>query len=304
MRPDVHLGGIPPAEERLVGLVLALDEVERTCRDLLIHGLHALLGQRAGILDLLRAIRIRPAVQHAPRPELLLEFGILRIVRILRFLLGVQVIEIAEEFVEAVHGRQELVAVAEVVLAELAADVALRFEQFGDGRIFGLQAEFRSGQADLGQAGANRRLAGDERGAAGGTALLAIPVGEHRAFFGDAVDVRGPIPHDAVVVGADVEPADVIAPDDQDVRLFRCSHKFPLTNRVTGMRSKPYADFGVGVFRPRSNGARRTFHNRKSHGQPSRAARVRFVSSIHRQPWPRLPPRLFWRPFRLSAHRG
>ena len=61
VRPDVHAGGVPPAEEGLVGLVLALDEVERARRDLLVHGLHALLGQRAGVFDLLRPVRIRPA---------------------------------------------------------------------------------------------------------------------------------------------------------------------------------------------------------------------------------------------------
>jgi hypothetical protein len=47
----------------------------------------------------------------------------------LRLLLGVQVVEVAEELVEAVVGRQVLVAVAEVVLAELAGHVAVRLEQ-------------------------------------------------------------------------------------------------------------------------------------------------------------------------------
>ena len=49
-----------------------------------------------------------------------------RIVALLRLLLGVEVVEVAEELVEAVHRRQELVAVAEVVLAELARGVSLR----------------------------------------------------------------------------------------------------------------------------------------------------------------------------------
>jgi hypothetical protein len=43
-----------------------------------------------------------------------------------------------------VHGRQVLVAVAEVVLAELAGGVAERLEQLGDGRVLGLEAD-RSG---------------------------------------------------------------------------------------------------------------------------------------------------------------
>ena len=166
-------------------------------------------------------------MQHAARPEVLLEvrvFRRFRIILVLRLFLGVQVIEIAEELVEAVHGRQELVAVAEVVLAELAADVALRLEQFGDGRVFRLQAELRPGQSDLGEPRADRRLPRDEGGAPGGAALLPVPVGEHRAFLGDPVDVGGLIPHDAVVVGADVEPADVIAPDDENVWFFAPCH--------------------------------------------------------------------------------
>jgi hypothetical protein len=62
-----------------------------------------------------------------------------RVVLVLRLLLGVEVVEVAEELVEAVVGGQVLVAVAEVVLAELAGGVALRLEQAGDGRVFFLQ---------------------------------------------------------------------------------------------------------------------------------------------------------------------
>ena len=52
----------------------------------------------------------------------------------------VEVIEIAEELVEAVDRGQELVAVAQVVLAELAGGVALRLERGGDGAGFGRQS--------------------------------------------------------------------------------------------------------------------------------------------------------------------
>ena len=153
-------------------------------------------------------------------PNFFLNSGSLRIVGVLRLLLGVQVVEVAEELVEAVHGGQDLVVVAQMVLAELAGGIALRLEELGDGRVLRLQAERRARHADLGQAGADRRLPGDERRAAGGAALLAIPVGEQRAFFGDAVDVGRLVAHDAAVVGADVELADVVAPDDEDVGLL------------------------------------------------------------------------------------
>ena len=183
-------------------------------------GLHALLGERAGVLDRLPALAVGDAVEHAARSELLLECRILGIVGQFRLFLGVQVIEVAEELVEAVHGRQVFIAIAEMVLAELAGGVAERLEQFGDGRVFLLKSDRRAGHADLGQAGADRVLAGDEAGAAGGAALLAVVVGERHAFVGDAVDVRGLVAHHAPAEVADVPDADVVAPEDQDVGLL------------------------------------------------------------------------------------
>ena len=67
----------------------------------------------------------------------------------LRLILGVEVIEIAEELVEAVNGRQEFVAVAEMILAELAGGVTLRLEQIGNGRVLVRQPLLRRRQADL-----------------------------------------------------------------------------------------------------------------------------------------------------------
>src|SRR3954467_6927627 len=59
----------------------------------------------------------RLALEHAARPELRAKARVFRVIGILRLLLGVEVIKVAEELVEAVHCRQVLVAVAEVVLA-------------------------------------------------------------------------------------------------------------------------------------------------------------------------------------------
>ena len=57
-----------------------------------------------------------------------------RIVAMGRVFHRIQVIEIAEEFVESMNGRQELVQVAKVVLAELAGGIAHRLQRRGDGR--------------------------------------------------------------------------------------------------------------------------------------------------------------------------
>jgi hypothetical protein len=98
--------------------------------DLVVDGLHALGVERAGVLDLSacrpcpsaadgRVVRVgRPAMDHVARADLYLER--LRVVGMGRVFHRVEVIEVAEELVEAVNGRQELVEVAEVVLAELA----------------------------------------------------------------------------------------------------------------------------------------------------------------------------------------
>ena len=97
-----------------------------------------------GVLDLLLAdaapARLLGRIVLVGRPEWMTPRGpkclpetrevlLRRIVVHLRLFFGVEVIEIAEELVEAVHGRQELVQVAEMVLAELAGGVALVLEQ-------------------------------------------------------------------------------------------------------------------------------------------------------------------------------
>jgi hypothetical protein len=51
-------------------------------------------------------------------------------VTFLRLLLGVQVAGIAEPLVEAVHHRQDFVAIAEAILAELQRSATLRLEHF------------------------------------------------------------------------------------------------------------------------------------------------------------------------------
>src|SRR5262249_40354274 len=139
--------GVEPDEEGLLVLDGAIDEIRRRRQELLVDRLHALLGERAGIDASLLApgaeARVvawrvglrRHAFQHAARAELGGEAGILGIVRMLRLVLGIEVVEIAEELVEAMHRRQELVAVAEMVLAELPGGIALRLEQLRDGRV-------------------------------------------------------------------------------------------------------------------------------------------------------------------------
>jgi hypothetical protein len=111
------------------------------------------------VLDLAAGSR----ADHDPRAKPLPKRGILGIVLVLRLLLGIQVVEVAEELVELVVGRQVLVAVAEMVLAELAGRVALRLEHGGDRRVLRFDAQLRTRQADFREARAKHALAEDER---------------------------------------------------------------------------------------------------------------------------------------------
>ena len=214
MREYVHASGIPPAEEGLALLVCPFDKGQARRKKLLVNRLHALRGEGASVRDFLHAIGVRPAMQHAAWSELLLELRILRIVGTLRFLLSIEVIEVAEEFVEAMSSGKKLVTVAEVVLTELSGHIPEGFQKLGDGRVFPAQAKIGSRKSHFGEAGADRRLAGDERGAACGTTLLAVPVGEFDAFDGNAVDVRSWVAHHAIAVATDIPVADIVAPQN------------------------------------------------------------------------------------------
>ena len=231
MSSEVHMGEIDPGKERLLGLYLALDEILRLGCNFVIDCFHPLLVQRTGILAFLlahfaearvfgRIINLRRhAIHDAARPVLLQEFGILRIVWQLRLLFGVQVVEVAKELVKAVKGRQILVAIAQMILAELARGVALLFEERGDRHVLGLKALRGARHPYLAEACADTCLAGDEGRASGRATLIGIHVGEHHAFLGEAVDIGRLVAHQPEVVGADIGFTDVVAPDDDDVGL-------------------------------------------------------------------------------------
>ena len=89
-----------------------------------------------------RVVRVGgPAVNVVARTELLQELGILRVVDVFRFFQGVQVVKVRRRYSSkpCTVGRI-LVAVAEVVLAELAGHIAVVLQQLGDGRVLDAQA--------------------------------------------------------------------------------------------------------------------------------------------------------------------
>ena len=138
-----------------------------------------------------------------------------------RLILGIQMIEVAVELIEAMYCRQEFVLVPKMVLAELSSRVPLRFQKLGYSRLFSGQSFLCSRKADLREAGPQWTLSGDKRRASRRAGLLPVIVGEDRAFVGDAINVGRAISHHAAVVGADVPVTDVIGRDDENVGLLQ-----------------------------------------------------------------------------------
>src|SRR5438552_14424949 len=129
----------------------------------------------------------------------------------------IQVIEVAEELVEPVNGGQELIEIAEVILAELPGGVALRFERGGNRAGFRRDTDLGTGLADRGHARADGQFAHDEVRATRRATRLGVIVGEEHAFLGELIEVRRLAGPHAPMVGADVPHPNVIAHDEDDV---------------------------------------------------------------------------------------
>src|ERR1700754_4276536 len=107
-----------------------------------------------------------------------------------------------------------------MILAELACRVAFILQKPGNGHDLLTHAGRRTGYADLREAGPHDALAGDEGRSSGCARLLTVRVGEQHPFVGQAIDVRRLVAHQAVRVAAEVGDADIVAPDDEDVRAL------------------------------------------------------------------------------------
>src|SRR5882672_2140876 len=108
-----------------------------------------------------------------------------------------------------------------MVLAELSGGVSQALKQPANRGVELAHSHGSAGETDLAQSGPDDVLASEKRGATSGARLLAVVLEEANAFLANAVDVRRFVAHQAVTVGADVGDADVIAPDDEYVRLVR-----------------------------------------------------------------------------------
>src|SRR5208337_3441218 len=212
---DVHAHRVVKAEKWLAGLlgVVAVEPINGAGRDFLLKAFRALQRHRTHVL--VHLVLLRPIGGFAPeqrtrRGQANAGLGVNRI-RVWRdtgdrllharrrdgllgralvdvweahLLHGIQVVEVAKVFLEAVRRRQGRWMVAQMVLAKLAGGVAEVQEELGDARSPGLQIGRAAGQLRRDQAGAQRIHAGDEGITPRGATLHAEVVHENRTFPG------------------------------------------------------------------------------------------------------------------------
>ena len=217
--PDMHACGGHPGKEWFAILVGPFDEINRRVGKFVVSGFHALFRHGTGVLDLLAAFAVSPGVEHAPGAALFTELFILRIVIAFRLFLCVEMVEVAEDPIQAMDCRQMFVLVAQMVLAELPTRVAVWLEKRCKSDHPVGYPLVRAGHANGEQTGTEWVLAGNEGCPPGSTALLSVPVSEKCSSLRNGVDIGGLVAHHPLVVSAGIPVANVVAPDDNNVRL-------------------------------------------------------------------------------------
>jgi hypothetical protein len=111
-----------------------------------------------------------------------------------------------------------------MVFPELTSRIALILETGRDSYNVLMHPDRRARHTDFGKTSAIHTLPGDEGRASRSAGLFTVRIGEHHAFLGDAVDIGRSIAHEPVRIATQVRDADVVAPNDEDVRLVRFGH--------------------------------------------------------------------------------
>src|SRR6185369_6628375 len=126
MCAQVHSCSVPPAEERFTCSLLSFDEINGSSTGLIIDRFHSFLCERTSVLNSLftdfTKARVHRCIiggagfafQHTARSPLRFKGWVLWIIGQFRFFFRIEVIEITEEFIEAIYCRQRFVAITHV----------------------------------------------------------------------------------------------------------------------------------------------------------------------------------------------
>src|SRR6185503_15815701 len=232
---EMHVGRIQPAEPGVARRGLFLNPVLGRGNKLIITSFHPLLCERSSILDFLFADTTiplidrgiigvgGPAMENAARCEFFVEFGEIffgRPIWEFRFLFGIQVIEIAEEFMKPVNRRQVFVSISQMIFAELSSGVSQRLQKFRYGCILAFDTNSRPRNADFGETGSKAALSRNERRSTCRAALFPIGIRKQHSFIGQSVYIGCPVAHHAMTVTTEILNTDIVTPDNQNVWLF------------------------------------------------------------------------------------
>src|SRR6187200_2117519 len=168
---------IEPYEKWFSRFMLPLDKIFGCCNKFIIAGFHPFFCEGPCILNFLLAYfspprhfcRIifvcSPGMDNTARSKCFKEFRkflLWRIVIHFRLFFCVEVIKIAKELVEPMIGRQHMVKVAQMVLAELPCSIILFLQQCGYRHYLFIHPDWCARYTYFGQAGAVNTLPSNE----------------------------------------------------------------------------------------------------------------------------------------------
>ena len=168
MSVEVHTRSINPGKPGFIVFGVSFDEIHGMAYELIISRFHAFFCQWTGVFtDLLAnfaktwilslVVLIRSfAIEHTAGTKLCTKLRIFGIVRVLRFFLRIEVIEVAKKLIKPVYRWQVLITVTEVVFTKLPSGITLWFQHLGQRRILFLQTECSTGKANFGKSCADR----------------------------------------------------------------------------------------------------------------------------------------------------
>ena len=159
---EMHASPAPPEKEGLFSFVLPVNEVNGCIGGLIVNSFHALFRQRTRIFDFAIGIGMNDTAWAEFFSEIRILLGV-RIVRQFRLFLRIEVIEVPEEFVEPMIGRQMLILITKMIFAKLSCGISHEFQHFSDGGIFRFEPKLCAGQSDFTEPRTKHTLARNNR---------------------------------------------------------------------------------------------------------------------------------------------
>src|SRR5664279_939813 len=126
-------------------------------------------------------------------------------------------VEVSEKFIESVYGREEFVQVTQMVFSELSRGITLCFQRSSQCAGLCRKAHISTSLTYRGHSCAKRQFTSNKICATSGTTCFSVIVGETHSARRQLVQVGRFARHDALVITAQIEPAYIVAHDNDNI---------------------------------------------------------------------------------------